>query len=269
MCENTAGKPGVLAEHGLSLLVEVDGEAFLLDTGQTFTMAYNAQALGVDLRRIRAVVLSHGHFDHAGGLRDLLRCAKDLSVVAHPDIWSAKYVVRQNERARYVGLPFVWDELEGNGTHFQFSAEPAELSERVLTTGQIPRVTAYEEVDKGLYIREHESWYRDGVWDDQALVVKTDRGLVVALGCAHSGIINTLTHAQQITGEERIYAVVGGTHLAFAPSEQLLATVEALEAFDIQKLGVSHCTGPRPAAFLAEVFGDRFFYNHAGTVIDL
>lgn len=269
LCDNMTARRGLLAEHGLSLLLEVDGQSILLDTGQTFTMLHNAQVLGVDLRCLDAVVLSHGHFDHTGGLRGLLSRTDEVVVYAHPDLWSNKYVVPGDEPARYVGIPFLWDELDGNGARFRFSAGPVQLGDRVLVTGQIARVTPYEQVERRLYIKEKEDWYPDPVWDDQAVVIKTERGLIVALGCAHSGLINTLTYAQQIAGEQRIYAVVGGTHLGPAPREQLQATVEALQSFDIQKLGVSHCTGPKPAALLASVFGERFFYNGAGTVIEL
>lgn len=269
LCDNMTSERGILAEHGLSLLLEVDDQVVLLDTGQTSTVLHNAQTLGIDIGRVSTVVLSHGHFDHTGGLRDLVRCVPDLTIVAHPDIWSNKYVIRSNRPPRYVGLPFVWDELDGRGVKFQFSSQPTQIGERIWVTGQIPRVTPFEQVDRDLYIKEKESWYHDLVWDDQSVVIKTDNGLVVALGCAHSGIVNTLTYAREIAGEERIYAVVGGTHLGPAPVEQLQATIAALEALDIQRLGVSHCTGPRPAAALAAVFGDRFFYNGAGKVTEL
>jgi len=269
LCDNMTSERGILAEHGLSLLLETDDQTILLDTGQTSTVLHNAQTLGVDLSRISTVILSHGHFDHTGGLRDLVRCIPDLTVVAHPDIWSNKYIIRRDKPPRYVGLPFVWDELDGRGVKFQFSSQPTPIGQHVWVTGQIPRVTAFEQVNKELYIKEKEIWYPDPVWDDQSVAIATDSGLVVALGCAHSGIVNTLTYARQITGEERIYAVVGGTHLGPASAEQLRATIAALDAFDIQKLGVSHCTGPRAAAALASAFGDRFFYNGAGTVIEL
>jgi 7,8-dihydropterin-6-yl-methyl-4-(beta-D-ribofuranosyl)aminobenzene 5'-phosphate synthase len=269
LCENTAGQERILAEHGLSMLLEVDGQAFLLDTGQTYTVLHNAQTLDVDLRHISAVVLSHGHYDHTGGLRHLSRWVKQMRVLAHPDVLRPRYVIQDEQPPRHVGLPFTFDELEGNGVRFEFSTSPTELSSRVILTGQIPRTTAYEEMDKHLCVNVDGVWEQDHVWDDQAIIIKTHLGLVVALGCAHAGIINTLTYAQQITGEERIYAVLGGTHLGPASSEQLLGTVEALEALRVQKLGVCHCTGSRAGALLAEVFGDRFFYNTAGTVVEL
>lgn len=266
LAENSATKVGTLAEHGLSMLVEVDDLCLLLDTGQTGTAVHNARAMGIDLSRVSRVILSHGHQDHTGGLKEVLAETGEVTLYAHSDVWRPRYVARKGEKARYAGLMFLREQLESMGANIQLSDGPVHISREVMITGPVPRVTPFERLDADLVVKAPQGWQQDQVPDDQALVVKTPKGLVVLLGCAHSGMVNTLLHAQQVAGQKRIFAVLGGTHLGFASQEQLEKTVDALREFDIQRLGVSHCTGLAAGGRLAREFGDRFFFNNVATV---
>jgi 7,8-dihydropterin-6-yl-methyl-4-(beta-D-ribofuranosyl)aminobenzene 5'-phosphate synthase len=129
--------------------------------------------------------------------------------------------------------------------------------------------TGYEEIDPNLYVREEGEFHPEPLWDDRALIIKTEPGLVVILGCAHRGIINTLRYAQELTGVEHIHTVVGGTHLISASEERLALTIAELKEIGIQRLGVSHCTGMPAAMRLAQEFGDAFFFNNAGTRVTI
>ena len=267
--ENTPGLVNFLAEWGLSVLVETDEVNVLLDTGQSISAGYNADILGIDLSRIDRIVLSHGHFDHTGGLRQVLRkMRKRVEVIAHPDIWAAKYSLRQGKE-RYIGIPFQRQELEGLGASFNLTTKPVKITDSIMTTGEIPMVTDYEAIDPDLLVKEGTGFKPDKLLDDQALIINTESGLVVILGCAHRGIINTLYHAQQLTGVKQVHTVLGGCHLFDAPREQVRSTMAALKELGVQKLGVSHCTGLPAAAMMAQDFGDRFFFNNAGTSINL
>jgi len=268
LSENTANY-GFLAEWGLSILVEVDGARILMDTGLSFSAAYNAQLMGIDLSMIDHIVLSHGHADHTGGLRAVLKAKGEVKVTAHPDIWAAKHVWRNQEKVQYNGIPFLREELEGCGAQFNLVREPAHITEHVITTGEIPMSSAYEEIEDNLFVREAGKLHPDPLADDLALVINTDFGLVVILGCAHRGIVNTLRHAQALAGKELIYAVIGGIHLFRASEERLEKTIADLQEMGIQRLGVSHCTGFRASARLAEEFENVFFINNAGTCITL
>jgi 7,8-dihydropterin-6-yl-methyl-4-(beta-D-ribofuranosyl)aminobenzene 5'-phosphate synthase len=130
-------------------------------------------------------------------------------------------------------------------------------------------ITDYETIDSVLYIKENDNFKPDPLRDDLALFIKSPQGLIVILGCAHRGIINTLKHAQNITGVEPIYAVIGGTHLMSASPQRMDLTIAALRNMGIQKLGVSHCTGMAASAILAQAFRDKFFFNNAGTSLTL
>jgi len=267
LSENTAAIPGLLAEWGLSILAEVDDQKILLDAGLGNSTVHNALALGMDLSTIDKVVLSHGHVDHTGGLRGLLgTMRKQVEILAHPNVWASKYIKRQGEEVyRYIGIPFAREELEGLGASFVLDKEPVWITDHIVTTGEIPMLTDYEQIDPILYVREENDFRPDPLSDDRALVIKTDLGLVVITGCAHRGIINTLRHAQELTGVEAIDTVVGGTHLIRAEAEQLELTIANLKEMGIQRLGVSHCTGAQASIRLAEEFGDLFFLNNAGT----
>jgi len=262
--ENTA-EMGYLAEWGLSMLIEADGMKVLFDTGMGTVAVNNAQLFDIDLATIDKIVISHGHRDHTGGLRDvLMRMKKDVEVIAHPDIWASKYSRRKN-REQFSGLPFRRELLENLGARFNLTREPVRITDHFLTTGEIPMLTDYEEIDTGLFDKETGEMLPDELKDDLALVIDADYGLVVILGCAHHGMINTLKHAQKLTGKELIYAAIGGTHLLNATRERLVRTAADLKDMGVQYLGVSHCTGFEASAYLAQEFGERFFLNNSGS----
>lgn len=260
---------GLLGEWGLSVLVEANGLKVLLDAGQSVSAVNNGDILSVEWPSIGAIVLSHGHFDHTGGLRRVLsRMKKTVPVIAHPDVWARKYIqVFKEEPPAYIGIPCQRAELESLGADFELSHDPAWLSDDVVTSGEIPMVTDFETIDSGMYVKEGEALVPDPLADDQALFVKTGKGLVVILGCAHRGIINTLRRAQSVTGVEAIHTVVGGTHLIRASEAQLEQTIAELISLGVQRLGVSHCTGNAAGVRLAQQFGGDFFFNNAGTQV--
>lgn len=270
LSENTSSRRNLLGEWGLSVLLETGDSNILFDCGQTISAVHNADALNIDLTKIHHVVLSHGHYDHTGGLYNVLqRIGRQIEITGHPDIWQAKYSRRNDEPERYIGIPFQRSDLERLGAQFNLDARPVQVAENMITTGEIPMITTFEEVDSTLWIKEDSIWKSDPIKDDLALIYKTGAGLVVISGCAHRGIINTLYHAQQITGVKQIYMVIGGSHLAGVSEECLWQTIAALRKLDIQRLGLCHCTDLPVAGILAGEFGERFFFNKAGSTIEI
>ncbi len=263
LTENTATR-GFIGEWGLSLFIEADNKHILFDTGPGFSVIYNAQSLSIDFKTIDTIVLSHGHFDHTGGLKDVLTRKGTVDVIAHPDIWGKKYSFRENNY-HYTGIPFPKEQLVGLGARFILSRDPIWISDNIVTSGEVPFITGYEETDQSLYTMDNNSLIRDNFTDDLSLAIKTDKGLSIFLGCAHRGMINIINHFQQTTGEERVYSVVGGTHLISASQERLDKTIADLKKTEIQKLGVSHCTGFDASIRLAEEFKDKFFLNSSGS----
>jgi len=266
LSENTASRQGMTGEWGLSLLVSLPDINILFDTGGGISAVQNAAALGIDLSCVDKIVLSHGHPDHTGGLREVLaRMKKEVEVIAHPDIWSSKQVRFPGQQEAYAGIPFRREVLESLGARFNLAAQPVHITEHVMTTGEIPMTSGYEQVDTYFFVKQGDVLEPDTFTDDLALIVDTDFGLVIILGCAHRGIVNTLRHAQNVTGKELVYAAIGGTHLLHASNERMEMTIAELREMGIQRLGASHCTGSNASAQLTQAFEGIFFANNAGT----
>jgi 7,8-dihydropterin-6-yl-methyl-4-(beta-D-ribofuranosyl)aminobenzene 5'-phosphate synthase len=262
------------AQHGLSFLVSAtaDGEcgSVLLDTGATVDgLAHNMRALGVDALGIEAIVLSHGHFDHTTGLGGLAQALSPLPpLVLHPDCWLKRRVAVPGQQPRE--LPTTSRErVRAAGLELVEQRQPSLLLDgALLVTGEIERTTEFE---RGM--AAHQA-LRDGQWvadplilDDQALVANVrGRGLVVITGCGHAGVVNTVRYAQKLTGVERVYAIIGGFHLATSPLETVIwPTVEALAGFAPEVIVPAHCTGWRATHAIAAAFPDAFVQGSVGT----
>lgn len=268
--ENTANRSGLLAEHGFAALVNVGGNKILFDTGASDTFVANAAALGIDLGDVSTVALSHGHYDHTGGLMAFLRLHDGpVDVYAHPDLFSPHYAFQPGVRPRYIGIEWSRQQLEDSGAVFHLKAEPSQLKGGLLLTGQIPRVTPYEDVAQMFQVKINGGWEKDEIWDDQALVIPTPEKVVVISGCAHAGLINTLKYVQQLTGENKIHAFLGGTHLTGAAAERIRNTIDDLNEFGLDKLGAGHCTGFEASVSLANALGSKFTPIPVGSVFQL
>jgi 7,8-dihydropterin-6-yl-methyl-4-(beta-D-ribofuranosyl)aminobenzene 5'-phosphate synthase len=269
LCDNTAGMGDFIGEWGLSILVETDETTILMDTGADSAALRNAETLGVDFNKINRIVLSHGHSDHTGGLRGVLRkMRKEVEIIAHPDIWQLKYSKRGDKPAGYIGIPFREELLENLGARFILPKDSVQLTDSIRTTGEVPMVNEFEAVDSHLFVKEGTSLVPDQVMDDLALIMDTKEGLVIILGCAHRGMINTLYHAQQLTGTKQIHAVIGGSHLVGTSDERLWQTISALQELNVQKLALCHCTDLPVISVLAREFGERFIFNKSGTILN-
>ncbi len=273
LCENSViPSLGILGEHGFAVLVEKGKELLLFDTGQGHTIVHNAQIMHIDLSRIRRILLSHGHYDHTGGLAGVLEHAGSSDVCAHPDVFTERYAVLKANGApslKYIGPPENRETYEKIGAHFIFNTSFSEICPDVYLTGEVPRTSGFELPDKRLVVKQGAGTAPDPLRDDQSLVVKTARGLVVVLGCAHAGLINTLKHVCANLPEEPLHMVLGGTHVGYLEKEQVQCTIEALKEFSFDRIGVSHCTGLGPAMRFMQAFEDRFFFASAGTVLEV
>ncbi|NPV27875.1 MAG: MBL fold metallo-hydrolase [Firmicutes bacterium] len=265
LCENSVGTPtGLTGEWGLAMLVEVAGQRILFDTGESGKLLSNAAALRVDLRSVDTLVMSHGHYDHAGGMRDFLRYRGRLPVYAHPDFFNLRY-----SEERYIGVPYREEELASLGADFVFSREPIEIVPGVWFSGEVPRITDFEKGDRRLICLRNGNKVNDPIYDDVSLFCVTSEGLLIILGCAHAGVVNIIEHARQVTGLSKVYGVIGGTHLGAVSAVQQEATINYLRKLNLHFLAVNHCTGLSTIAQLAMIFGPQFHFAPAGTIFKL
>jgi 7,8-dihydropterin-6-yl-methyl-4-(beta-D-ribofuranosyl)aminobenzene 5'-phosphate synthase len=269
LVENTVGIGGsreLIGEHGLAFLIEAAGRCILFDTGQYVALDNNARVLGRDLAAVDAVVLSHGHYDHTGGLKDLLKANSNFTLYAHPDIFTHKFI-RQKGRCRDIGIPVSKDDLITQGVKIKLDTASVEITPGIITTGQIPQTSAFESIAEGFFVEKGGRKVPDALADDQALILKTGKGTVVVLGCSHRGVINTLEHVNNITGEKRIHAVLGGLHLVKTSGDNLGTIIDHLQEFEIEKIVVGHCTGTHAIHALYARFGDKVLLNTVGNTM--
>lgn len=269
LCDNTVGPiSGTLGEHGFSALIEQEGaEPVLFDTGQGDTLLHNARRMNKDLAKVHTVILSHGHFDHCGGLLPLLHEYGSKRIFSHPALFSPCYRKKDTGDSISIGIPHDRNTLETAGARFDLSADFRAIAPDMFLTGEVPRTVPFETGDRGLF-SDRNGQVQDSTSDDQSLVLETSRGLVLVLGCCHAGLVNTLEHVTHHTGRRDYYAILGGTHLGFCGQEQINKTIAVLKKMDLNKLAASHCTGFTASARLAHELPTMFQPAHVGYTLE-
>ncbi len=258
-----------MAEHGLAFWIETGSGNILFDTGQGKALFSNAHSLGINLEQAAAVVLSHGHYDHTGGLEKLLQTADRVKVYAHPAVFRHKIARDGAGRFYDVGMPFLDPKAFRKQAEELIRTEKAsEIGHGLWVTGTIPRVTEFEDHSDDRFYIDKEGRQPDNLIDDQALFFEASRGVVVLLGCAHAGVINTLKHISQLTRHKPIYTVMGGMHLGDAAHGRIECTIGALRDFKIERLGPAHCTGGVATREFFDAFPKKCFSCPVGTVTE-
>ena len=257
LVENTASGRGLLGEHGLSFWIDYAGRHILFDTGQIDVFARNAKVLGVDLSRADAIVLSHGHYDHTGGLAKAIQIAPHARVFLHPDALKPKFTRHADGSVHNIGLSHLTEEeIRRRSGGLVFTTRPTEIIDGLFATGPIPRVNDFED-SGGAFFRDATCIEPDPLNDDQAIYFRCAKGMVVLLGCAHAGVINTMERVAALSGRHPLHAVIGGMHLCNASEARLAATLDAMQLREDMLLAPAHCTGTRQKMLLWQRFPRR------------
>jgi len=252
LVDNHAKKPGLVAEHGFSAIVEHNGFRLLFDTGCGEAINNNARVLGVDLGAMNALVLSHGHHDHTGGLVSFLTSNSTARIYLHPHAVVPRYGRRPGNPPHANGMPVSGAaQLMSREKDIVWTQSPCVITEGIHVTGSILRLTPFE-TPGGPFFLDADCTQTDEISDDQALWLETENGIMIVTGCAHAGVVNTMNQVVKMSNSERIHAVIGGMHLEGASDERLAATVAAFQRYQVDCIMPRHCTGARAIAYLCE-----------------
>ena len=283
----------LLAEHGFAALVDLKeaGRRILWDAGMThIALVANAKRMKIDLGTVDQIALSHGHLDHAAAMTDVIRQVvqppeprewpadtpveeirayvhgRQVPLVAHPAAFRERWWIdKQGKKHGPRILPHA--EWEVAGARIIQVAGPHQLGPGCWTTGAVPR-QSFETagIPSGIVFREGDLFVQDHMEDDQSIVLNVrDKGLVVLTGCAHAGVLNTVNYAREITGVDRVYAIMGGFHLAPAKDEEIQRTIDEIKVWDPGMVVPSHCTGFPAICQFANQMPDQFVLGTVGT----
>lgn len=271
LIENQLGnKEGLQAEHGLSIYIEVDGKKVLFDTGQSGNFIDNADRLDIDLRDLDHVFISHGHFDHSGGLKRLIdEVSPNIELSVGQGFFHEKYSLRESGDYEYTGNPFEENFLEENKitTHY-INEDMKSITENLMVFTNFNRNAEFENTNQTMYLKEDGQYKIDKFLDEISLGIKTDKGLLIIVGCSHVGIVNIIDSIIDRSGMD-IYGIIGGTHLVKEDEEKINKVIEYLKEKDIKLIGACHCTGKQGETMLEQQLEDQFINNNTGDILDL
>jgi 7,8-dihydropterin-6-yl-methyl-4-(beta-D-ribofuranosyl)aminobenzene 5'-phosphate synthase len=257
LVENSVHERGLKAEHGLAWHIQFGSHQVLFDTGQSDLLVENARQLGICLDRLDAIVLSHGHYDHTGGLAAVAAASPCPPVFLHPAAREPKFSLQPDGTPRFIGVPEASRAvLARHQARIIETRTCTEVVKGLFVTGEIPRRTPYEDPG-GRFFLDERATQPDPVRDDQAVFFDTSTGVVVLLGCAHAGVVNTLDYIQGLNPGRPFRAVLGGLHLLNASPERMKRTLAALEQRDIRQFVPAHCTGWPATLALWNRFGEH------------
>jgi len=269
LCDNNISRSGFVGEHGFSCLIERGEKKYLFDTGPGMSLPLNLKTLDMDLEGLDKAFISHGHYDHTGGLLWVTRQMGSIEVVAHPAVFSRHMVwdsAHPETPPKYIGCPAPREQLERSGARFRFMDRTQEAAPGIWFISGISRDPDKTPSDPRLVLPDENGVVPDPIEDDVSLLIETDGPPVLILGCAHAGLLNILDHVREHMGIQNLGAILGGTHLMFYGLEALPRVMDEFDKFSIERIGVSHCTGFQAAVELSNRFRNRFATAPAGRV---
>ncbi|MGD9580522.1 MAG: MBL fold metallo-hydrolase, partial [Vampirovibrionia bacterium] len=245
------------AEHGLSYYIETPDTTILFDTGSTSNIINNADKLNLSLSKIDYLLLSHGHYDHCGGIKEVLKKKSPLKIIAHPDIFVERYSKHDDGMVK-ISNPFTKEELEETGAQFNLTKESYKFNDNLFTTGEVKRT--HKSCAPNMQKVIDNKYIKDTVLDDLSLIITDSEQINIICGCSHSGILNIVEQAINLTGLNTINYIIGGLHFYNMDENELKDTLYELNNYDIRNIAISHCTGINTLSIISDNMASNISY---------
>ncbi len=270
LADNRTKKRGFVAEHGLSIFIEHEDVNILFDTGQTDVYCRNAEQMDVDLNKTDCIVLSHGHYDHCGGLVHFPTAGRFPKVYAHEAAFAKKYAINPDAKSfSEIGIPWSPDDYSNIKSNLVLTKKDTPITPNIVLCGEIPAAAAFEGMPEDFYTGDKADKCVDTLKDEQMLIFDTDKGLVIFLGCSHPGVVNCLIHALKQFPGKKIDTLAAGMHLDNASPIRLQMTIQRMLDLDLKKVVPLHCTGILAISEMKRYFGSRCFPLCAGDSMEV
>ena len=272
LVDNYVSSQKLKAEHGLSILIEDGNEKILFDCGQSDLILSNAKVLGIDLNGITKIVLSHGHYDHTGGLLSILKYLnREIDIYAHPLVFEEKFSKYKDFNGfstnRYIGIGERAEIYEKKGARFLLSKDPIQISDNICFSGQINK-DSKEEPEDLFFIKKNNNFINDPMHDDISIFITLPELLIVVTGCAHSGILNILNRLKDLKLNDKNLAIIGGLHLSKKDNAYIDNIISEFEKHNIKLLVPAHCTGINAFGKLKNSFDSKCVFGSVGKVLE-
>lgn len=273
LTENTVYKRGFLGEHGLSMMIDTERKKYLFDTGQSRVFLHNASKLHLPLEKLDGIILSHGHYDHCGGMEYVESLGAVIPVYVQQGAFDRKYTENpKTGELRYIGVEDAADWQRREQIH-KLSEKCTRISDGVYLLSNIPYTTDFEPAAKGFWrevVKEQgPELAADAMTDEQLLVIEDSQGLCVFAGCAHPGIINCLQYVKSVFSNKHIHSLFAGMHLKGCGKQRIQRTIQALQNMEIDMVVPLHCTGIRAIGLIKEALGEHCILAEAGKQIQI
>lgn len=270
LTDDRVRKRGLLAEHGLSLWIEKDEKTILFDVGQSSVFHHNAKEIGISVEKAEHIVISHGHYDHCGGLQ-YLPCMDEKTVIyAHPDAFSNRFAATdKDEPSRKIGIPFDISRHDLIKNRIIYTRQHFAIDKDIIISGEIPCTCAFEEVPKGFFIEKDGGIIHDMMLDEQMLVIEDDGEIAIFLGCSHPGVVNCIKYAQKLIPDKAIKLLVAGMHLENVSPIRMQMTIQHIMDMNIRRVVPLHCTGFGAMCEMKRFLGGNCHMLCAGDTIEI